>query len=77
MSASLVGSEMCIRDRAPPEGRNPIGEPFRVSGVWAAWSWAQRLRRPCKHADRADPRCWQRPRFSPAARCIASKTSEV
>eukprot|EP00969_Alexandrium_andersonii_P244809 10817313-Alexandrium_andersonii.AAC.1 len=37
MSASLVGSEMCIRDRPPPPPRSPgPPRPRRCSPGWAS-----------------------------------------
>eukprot|EP00969_Alexandrium_andersonii_P010438 454824-Alexandrium_andersonii.AAC.1 len=41
MSASLVGSEMCIRDRGPRAGEgNSPGSPHQHSRAAAVPSWA-------------------------------------
>eukprot|EP00969_Alexandrium_andersonii_P065420 2882598-Alexandrium_andersonii.AAC.1 len=40
MSASLVGSEMCIRDRRRPPGRGLVG--WRLMLLWAS-EWGLRI----------------------------------
>eukprot|EP00969_Alexandrium_andersonii_P128551 5680493-Alexandrium_andersonii.AAC.1 len=43
MSASLVGSEMCIRDSCPPRGRKEAWQRLFLSRPWHALglSWAR------------------------------------
>eukprot|EP00969_Alexandrium_andersonii_P063456 2794683-Alexandrium_andersonii.AAC.1 len=41
MSASLVGSEMCIRDRPPPDGRRTMSESALTGQLCAPLRGAQ------------------------------------